>query len=384
MNRVKTYRRNLVTFLSVVALTALYTPSTVQAQQSNGSNTSTNSQQPVVDPLEDLKQQFAELTARLDILKAERAILEYSLPRVTDASLPLTGTTTFAKGEMTFESRILAYQALQEVVGALAVDINDEAQEISTLVVLDKEKASSVAAYQYYYYLFQSLNEAYESESSGQESISPSLAVLEAPTIILRSVADFLALFRTNTTINNFALTLPREALVAPLARQLRSDSPHSISVFYPDWYSQDYALIQGQLQQLFKSKSEAEASVRNLSSEERKGKEERLAALQKTFESFTSVLSKAENLAAISQGAKITQVLSIEGSYVLFFTLEAGGSNRTTQNLFSGTRTRHSGGVILIYALFNPQGETVTSNTLYYHTGYLRVPTNESITNIQ
>ena len=376
MRRVISFRSKFISCLLIALFAATGYPLATQAQQFNESNTATEEQ---------LKKQLAELELRKAILEAERSILNNSLPKVTEASKPLEGTTTISgsttqAGNTTFESQVLAYQALREIVKALAADLS-EVRGVSSIVILDENTLKNLTAYQYYTYLYRNLLQAYKDESQ-RESI-PNLSALEVPTTLLRSVADFLALFRTDTTINNFQITLPPSSLAVQLARQLRSTTSRPISVLYPQWYAQDFSVIQEQLQELFKAKKEAEASLKNSSKELRDQKQERLNQLQKKFDEFIAYVSTLENITILSKGAKIANTLLKDGSHVLFLTLEAGGSNRTTRNLFSGTRTRHSGGVILNYALFNPQGETITSNTLYYHTGYIAVPTDKPITNI-
>jgi hypothetical protein len=210
----------------------------------------------------------------------------------------------------------------------------------------------------------------------------PNFTALEIPTTILRSVADFFALFRTNTTINNFSVTLPEEALVAQLSRQFQSNTTRSVRVFYPAGYSLDVNIVMDELNQLIELKNKAEERI--AASSPNDPIVTKLNVLNNKADEAISVISKPETLVALAKGASTAKALAAADSYVLLLKTEGGGSNRTTRNLFFGSRLRHSGGAIVNYILFNTQGEIVTSNTLYYHTGYVRVRTNEPITNIQ
>jgi hypothetical protein len=371
-----------VTIFSILMLTTLGSPLVAQAEPSSASNASSTDQSQEVDPeLEELKEQLEELKVRADILETQRSILTNSLPRVTATPLDGTITNNARTGEPTFETQILAYQALSETAEALKSELS-AVPGLASLVVLDKEAFQNAATYQAYSYLYESLITSYKRELGLESGIIPNLTALEIPTTILRSVADFFALFRTNTTINNFSVTLPEEALVAQLSRQFQSDTTRSVRVLYPAQYSLNIDVVMDELNQLIELKNKAEERI--VASSPNDPIITKLNDLNKKAEEAIVVISKPDTLSTLAKGAGTAKALAAADSYVLLLKTEGGGSNRTTRNLFFGSRLRHSGGAIVNYILFNTQGEIVTSNTLYYHTGYVRIRTNEPITNIQ
>jgi len=369
MTKHQSHRREVVTFFSVLLFTVLGTPAIVQAQQSTNTSTSDSS-------LTELKERLAELNVLADIRKAERAILDNSLPKATTQTID--GKTTITQGaNITFESKILAYQSLQKTIEALATELR-EVKDLRSIVVFDDTAFRNVAAYQNYFYLYESLRKEYAVEA-GEESV-PNLTALEIPTRVLGSVADLFALFRTEKTINNFSITLGEEALVAQLAKQLQANTPRSVTVLYPKQYSPDSDIILDQLRGLYRLKKKVEQQNPNPDP----AKKAQLDALANRLTDIVDKVSKPDMLSAISKGAIAAKTLTTEGSYVLVLNSDGGGSTLTTRNLFFGSRTRHSGGAIINYILFNTLGEIAASNTLYHHTGYVRVRRDQAITNLQ
>jgi hypothetical protein len=371
-----------VTILSILMLTTFCSPLVVQAESPSASNTSSTEQPQEVDPeLEELKEQLAELKVRAEILETQRSILTNSLPNATASPLDGTITNNARTGDPTFETQILAYQALSETAEALKSELS-AVPGLKSLIVLDDGAFQNAATYQAYSYLYESLITSYKRELGLESGIIPNFTALEIPTTILRSVADFFALFRTDTTINNFSVTFPDEALVAQLSRQFQSNTTRSVRVLYPARYSLDINIVMDELNQLIELKNKAKERI--AASSPNDPIITRLNDLNKKADEFISIISKPDTLAALAKGASTAKALAASDSYVLLLKTEGGGSNRTRRNLFFGSRLRHSGGAIVNYILFNTQGEIVTSNTLYYHTGYVRVRTNQPLTNIQ
>jgi len=370
MKKHQSHRREVVTFFSVLLFTVPGTQAIVQAQQSTSTSTSDSS-------LTELKERLAELNVLADIRKAEKAILDSSLPKATTQSID--GKTTITQGtNITFESEILAYQSLQRTIGALAKEIR-EVKDLRSIVVFDETAFKNVATYQSYFYLYENLRKEYAVEA-GEESV-PNLTAIEIPTRVLGSVADLSALFRTEKTINNFSITLGEEALVAQLAKQLQANTSRSIKVLYPKQYSPDSDIIFDQLRELYRLKKKVEQQ----NPKPDPAKKAQLDTLASRLKEIVDTVSKPDMLYTISRSAIAAKTLTTEGSYVLVLRPpEGGGSTLTTRNLFFGSRTRHSGGAIVHYILFNTLGEIAASNTLYHHTGYVRVRRDQAITNLQ
>jgi hypothetical protein len=82
----------------------------------------------------------------------------------------------------------------------------------------------------------------------------------------------------------------------------------------------------------------------------------------------------KAESLKAALPGED-----DEKGNYWLQLkVIKAGGNNRIKTNLIvdiftGGNRVSHSGGVIVQYILFTPNGKVIRSDTLTDYTGYIK-----------
>jgi hypothetical protein len=320
------------------------------------------------------KERINELEVDRKTLELENEILRKSLPGISTRKV-LEGGTTITTGKdkpTTFESKILAHQSLKKVVEELSSELK-AVKDLSSIVVFegastDNNVVNSIETYQRYAYFYQNLKSAYDKES-GRESLN--FTALEIPAALLGSLTDSLALFRTDTQINQSDLMLPEEAIVAQLAQQFSKDTSRPIKLLYPKMYAQNFGILKGEFSALLKSKQDA--AQKNPGS---------VAKLDGQYNELLAYMK--DNLTNISRGAAAARTLQGAGSYVLVLTTAGGGGDRTTKNLVFGTRTRYSGGAILHYLLFDTaSGKIAASNTIYYHTGYVRIKPNEPITNI-
>jgi hypothetical protein len=379
------FQSYLVTFFSAFFFMAAVGSSLPTQAQDSGRSPQSSQRKEEVDPeREKLEREVEKLRLRKEISELRKDTLNNSLPAASsqaiDGSITISGSSTTAVSS-TFESQILAYQALQETARALKTELST-VKGLSSLVIFDANVFQNVEQYQAYAYRYRILIAAYRREL-GLESGPPDLTGLAIPTTVLRSVSDLLSLFRTETKISSFQLTLPDEALVAQLSAQFRADSSRTVRVFHPKVYTSNVNVILNQLKDIFDLKDQADKKVNDSKTDP--AKKERLMDLGKKFDELKKdFLTSSETLVAIARGSTTAQLLEGEGSYILFFKTEGGGSNSITRNIFFGSRLRHSGGAVVNYILFDPNGEIVISDTLYYHTGYVRVRKNEPITNIR
>jgi hypothetical protein len=113
-------------------------------------------------------------------------------------------------------------------------------------------------------------------------------------------------------------------------------------------------------------------------------------SAHSKLFEMLSTITGsngfQATIISRLNTAAYIKRRLSdSEGSYFLVIKSQQGGNARTRSNIFTvftGAWVNYSGGAIVSYMLFNPNGSLRTSNNLYYNTGYGGSGSNTNIVN--
>ena len=123
----------------------------------------------------------------------------------------------------------------------------------------------------------------------------------------------------------------------------------------------------------------------------------ERLAKMKAVVERFDQVVSTltktdtATGINALTAYIRAEQLRSAVGgrdSYWLQLgVVKAGGNNRIKTNLIvdiftGGSRLSHSGGVIVQYNLYKPNGESILSDTLTEYTGYTKAGRIKRLTN--
>lgn len=333
----------------------------------------------------------AKLQIRKTRLELEREISAKQQPIVpapTDASKPPAGKTEAT--EVKFPSEILAYKALNNISKSLKETINENYDNISSLIIADQTVLDAISVYRNYQSEESFLINNYKEELGiGTEEVL-NLSALALPTNVIRNVVDLLALFRKDTKIKGFDISeIPEKAIAAQLSDELKSDEDtKDISVFYPSLYPpvtfSGRQNIYKSVRQLYSLKAKADAEIKELSSrdntsDDEKNKLVRLQALNEQFAVFIKFLE--DNAVNIAKAAEIAEILdnpSKPGRLLYVDILKAGGSFKTTQNIL-GSNLRHAGGVIVNYKFFDTQGAIENSDVIYYDSGYMKFEERET-----
>jgi hypothetical protein len=299
--------------------------------------------------------------------------------------------------KVTIESQTLAYASMAKIAAQIAKEVK-EIRAPRVVIYHDKDMASLLEL-RTFLAQAKSIQQAFEdatpkpapSDRRGAsfESIiaTGALAVTAAKTLV-----DLVALFRTDTAITGVEVTLDDTALAASVAHSLGG------VVFYPQIQPLDFSShaaftkseVVAVLDGLHKARQEAEAAVKRATEaleadddEARKTAadllKEPLTKADALYQPFRDALFKADDTGANALGRLLraeilASRLEENGSHLLYLkVVKAGGSNRITRNLFTGSKLWHSGGAIVTYLLFRPDGAIAASGTLYRHSGYKR-----------
>lgn len=354
-----------------------------------------------------------ELDERISILEKEKKKAELEkdvavtqtehiralLPK--PSTTPLTGKVEIDEN-VKLESKILAYQALSELLRTLSGRISKLNAKPQLIVIHNDKEVAALQNYSAVKAQIDATAQRYGQILPGGAEAGPA-GILLAPEVastFLRSVIDVAALFRTDTVIDGLTFTVEEGALVSQLSRDLQDAG---IAVYYPLVYppnllSDSIPVILKSLSDLYvqKSKSElvvfrCESTVNEIKALCTINKENiaesvaRLKALNKQVDEFIDDLSKVDEttktsaLAALVKAENLRNLLQQNGAYFLQLkVLDAAGSNKRTSNLFTGTKLSHSGGIVVNFILFDNRGAIKLSDTLYNYNGFVRVKSKE------
>lgn len=352
---------------------------------------------PPADPVNQLLEKQRLLEAQYNLLLRQLQLTKLQgtvVAPTTDTTRPLDSSTTDTEAGsfQTVESRILAYEAMNKVAGAIYKDI-DDVEDINALIVYDKEIFSTITAYRLLKVKMQEFQRRYAEFQIVARSAAPGgtrsrgitdLSSLGLPTTFTRSILEFVALFRSQDRITfepDFELN--PNSLIAAIASHFQKDGQPT-KVYNPGFYLMsldrlDDSSLEGilgpDLANLILLRSRAAdiyagGALANLNREVDLFLESLLYADGEIDPSFNSPLL------TVIQANQLGDILDDRGSYVLHLDIDvAGGSHRTRRSLFttlfSGSRLSFSGGAVVNYSLFARDGSLKKSGFFYYNTGY-------------
>lgn len=301
--------------------------------------------------------------------------------------------------KVTIESQTLAYESMTKIAAQIAKEV--KAANAPRIVIYHDKDMASLLELRTFLAQAKAIQQAFEDATPkparrgnlefAVESViaTGALAVTAAKTLV-----DLVALFRTDTAITGVEVTLDDTALAASVGHSLGG------VVFYPQVQPLDFSShaaftkseVVTVLDGLHKARQDAEAAVKRetealettvADEDARKTAadllKEPLTKADALYQPFRDALFKADDtgtnaLARLLRAEVLASRLEENGSHLLYLkVVKAGGSNRITRNLFTGSKLWHSGGAIVTYLLFRSDGSIAASNTLYRHSGYKR-----------
>ena len=204
--------------------------SSITIQFVAGKPVEAQSQEEIADRMELLQLQLSEAQlrvqesqARLNELQIERQIRTLELPSVDRNQLRSGSTTLDTTSPPQIEIHTLAYEAIGVISQELYEDIIG-LPNVSSIIIFDDSLEASLSAYRSYKTQFSLFRSAYSQVVDPDES--GLFDLIDYPTAIAEGVANFLSLFRTDTTIQAERITDLGEdtALVAQLAARFREN----------------------------------------------------------------------------------------------------------------------------------------------------------------
>lgn len=364
---------------------------------------------PASDELERLKQENAILMLKKEKEQLENDLAKLRKERLT-AMLPDT-TATPLSGETNSNSQLepksLAYLAARRVTCEVARKIYAKCPKPQMLIIHSDAEVRAVQQYRAFRQSLEYMLKQYESLPKTQPepprmelsaaSVAPDLAFA-----VLGSIAGAGALFRTNTNITGYDVTLEESSVVAELHAALtrstcKPDGAQNITLLYPTFYpplklgSDPLAdsQITKTLIELQGARKAADAAVPkceevgNSCDENAVKNYALLRGLNAQLDTVTKALGEVDAKSGVSLLGQLLKSESNFGSLqkggkVLFIKANhSGGSNRITQNLWTNFGSQvlsHRGGTVVTYILFSNEGAVESAGTLSCLTPYRKM----------
>jgi hypothetical protein len=356
-------------------------------------------QNPFQDEINELQHKIDLLTKQAELLTKEKAevvaekdLIKAYLP--TASATPLTGSATLDSNAV-MESHFIAYKSMSEVAKYMGTKVTG----FKTLVVYNDRDVSGLQHYATVIAQLENLQKYYSEllkkpSPQNPEAATAALLAPELATTMLKSVADVLAMFRTNTDIKGVSITIEEAAFVSQLKQHLTG-----VTLMYPGLYppnllvaaSTDSDSLMKMISNIFEQKVKADEIIKDYeASTDKKAhpyrdRVTRFKAMNDQFDKFVAALTAldattgASPMTNLVRAEKLHKTLKKGDSGMLYVkVMKAGGNNKITQNLFKGTKISHSGGVVVSYIIFNNSGEVALADTLYNYDGYLRIKSKE------
>lgn len=391
-------------------------------------------EEPAPDPaptnpqLSELEEQNKLLEEQIKLLENRRKLAEAKYGG-SDVE-PLSGEIT-AEGDTPIESKFLAHEALQGIAAKIADGIGDVGKD-KPLVVYSQAEYDAIVFYQAFLEQLKIVEEEYRRvlEEPEVEPSAEAALLSAAVTGVLSAVAEVASFFRSDVTVKSAEFELDELALVSALAsRMAGSRQVYHPALLSPDFLGTGKSKLLGKLEDLRARRLEADLAVAERKRkkgavdkkiagldkqikekaeeikkeknatlkaklqkekqqlEEQKqpeakeskrlgGQIERLEKVNQLYLSLAGTLVAADSDAGVEKlrrllRAERLQTKLAEGGYSLRVAiLAAGGSTKTSNNLFTGSRLRHSGGALAAYLLFDDTGAVERAGSFAVHSG--------------
>lgn len=333
-----------------------------------------------LEPKSDRQKELDDAEMKAKIAEQKKKALEASTP-ATEAKA-LEGKTTI-DDKVTIEAQTMANDSLKAIAGQIANEVQAALGETTPKILIYNDKdLGALVAYRAFLKQIAVLEGAYNSVAPGPQQFIAPLAIPVAVAAV-KSVIDLLALFRSDTEIKGVAITMDELALVSEVSGDLaKKNRPVYVSQIYPTdalpagpagetiqkrLDSADAAAVQAaaRVKKIADAdqKSAAEARLKQLD-DIRKGYLDALTKIPTDGTALLSILIRGESLATGFGANADVRILYLK-------ILNAGGSNRVTRNLWTGSHLAHSGGAIANYILFAADGSVASGRTVAAYSGY-------------
>jgi hypothetical protein len=354
--------------------------------------------------IKDLEDDKKLLDKELERLKAEKALLQESLPKGTTAAL---GGGISITGNLDVPAQLVAYDALMHIASEISRQQLTRDKDAKRILIGQHDISNLVIALQIAQKQLGVINKQYQAllaDPSARELAGAAVLPLlpSVATGVLSATADVLAFFRTDVTLSAVNLTVPHSALVAALARAF-SDRDATVKVYNADLFTPDL-LNAGDssflrlIDEVSQNAAKARQHVDEYEAQDDGAKKtnpfrpriREMKALNELTNTTLAALTKSANgTTPLHELVKTEQIVAFLGDDTARFTFAAvvngGGANKLTKSLWSGTRLSHTGGLAVTFQSYDRTGVIRAAATVGEMIGFreLRTDTDGTLVKI-
>lgn len=211
-----------------------------------------------------LEEEIELAKKRTEKAEADKKLLEAFLPSAQ--TKPLEGKVTL-DDKAIFESEMLSNRAMTELANKMAGDIKKDLEGYNkkSIVVFSRADVNSVQYYNVITKEITAVKGRYENLLSAGNQELGAASFLLAPDIassLLKSTADLLGLFRTDTDVKGLNFTIDEAAAVSRLAKGLKGISVYYPTIYPPNLFTPPKSVLMENLGKLLEEKGNAEAVI--------------------------------------------------------------------------------------------------------------------------
>ena len=382
---------------------------------------------------------------RIDLIEEQKKLIEKEtelleartkyLKAYADAAGASSATRDTTGGKTTFqldkepilETIALSYEAVDEIAGRVDTRIKPFMGNYDRVVLFYEPDFLALSRYRLYreeaklaLANYEALIKAVEEEAKKQdaekdvgiESIDRSggglITALSMPGIVgaaVKSVADLISLFRTDTTISESINVIDTKSLNAVIAGKLLGNQSGKI-IYNPEQFVPEYDIGIGDPNSFYQTVSRLRASAGYVdylmeAIDHLPPKQQRSEGTARLVASIRIVKRQLDLLAFKIEQDPIPETPAERAAYTEFRSmvraekldrflnaatgrtgilkvrlLTSGGSRRESRNLLLGTKTDYSGSAVIELALYDTDGTMRISKVMLHHTGFRKFRT--------
>lgn len=356
----------------------------------------------------DLQKQTDLLTKKKAEVDAQKALLQSMFPSGT----PKTIEGKIAGSEaLTLENQIIAYEAVDNITNGIGEEVLNAIPDPdnSRIIIHNSADLNSIVQYITLMNQLKQAIKVYDEllkprivlpGESGSSGLASALMAPQLASSVLSSVIDLISMFRTDTEFKATTVNIDNQALIGHVAKSLLAQKK-TVQIYYPEIVPANILFMDDgdtldiieQLNTLLEKKSMAAEKVAEYEAQDDAQKKAnglrlaipKLKALNDQVDKINADLLRADDkgqttpLNTLIKAERLKKAGNKANSYLLYVkALNTTGTTKLTKNLFTGSKMYHSGGAVISFILFDPQGAIVKSNTLHDYKGFIKVKSHE------
>lgn len=341
------------------------------------------------EKIEQLKLDEELLTLRNDISFLRQNLITSQTSHLSSAKLTTKSGSLSIDENYNYVALNRVYEAVNEIMDELAVRVQAELKDATSLVILDESEYENIVNYsiilkQVNWLIKQanSLNFTNDAQDMPLSDLSESKSLGSATTLgvglgavegILASTASISSIFKSDRNIKSHAFKISEQELAAKLFMKLNRESLKA-KIYFPKAFAlqpnlETESLLLQRLSELLKHSVALQQSNSGIAS-----------ALSTRITSFMQTLEQDGETQGILKSLLSTETLTakVESDssrlYIILKLSAAQGSILTKDGFWRSTSLHAAGAAALSYFLFNQESQILDAAAISHQTDYIKI----------